>query len=195
MANTALCINFYEETADVVSNHDSFNSGSSTDASSSSLKRKASEIFSKDNYSFLADFENESLQKYENILFGLDKKHLERSFLREKTGKSVSIQKWEGVVTSVFDSSFEASLIDLRDNSPDEIIEIDFDEVSPDDLSLVEAGAVFYLNIENNTDKFGQLRNSTVLRFRRLPAWSRTDLEKAKKGAQEMMSFFGCAEE
>ena len=44
-------------------------------------------------------------------------------------------------------------------------------EISDEDLSYIELGAVFYWNIGYHVDSSGQRRRASVIRFRRLPVW------------------------
>jgi len=104
---------------------------------------------------------------------------------------SISLQKWEGVVTSVGEEFFLATLTDLMGAGPDEATEISFDEVPKGDIPLITEGAVFYLNVGYDTAADGQVRRSTILRFRRLPSWSKSEIKKAKEKSSAARKFFG----
>ena len=82
-----------------------------------------------------------------------------------------SLQKWEGVVTRVLDNSFEARLIDLTADTPEEIAEIPLEEVSEDDFSLIQEGAIFYWNIGYRKMASGQRERVTFIRFRRFSSF------------------------
>lgn len=89
------------------------------------------------------------------------------------------IQQWEGAVTEVRDESFVARLRDLTNPShPDELAEFAASEVHEDDLSLLSVGAVFYWAVGHLHQANGQRRLTSELRFRRLPQWTKADLEK-----------------
>ena len=96
----------------------------------------------------------------------------------------VSLQKWEGTVIEVMKDSFIARLQDLTQEGPDEEAEFSIEEVSEDDKHLVEPGAIFYWNIGYHDSRSGQRRRSSIIRFRRLPAWTKEDIETAKREAK-----------
>ena len=109
-----------------------------------------------------------------------------------------SIQKWEGVVTEVGEDTFTARLTDLTNGGSgpshggpshgDEFIELSFDDVSsPDDIELIQKGAIFYWNIGFET-LHGQDRKSSLIRFRRLPKWSKKKLEAMERKGKEIIN-------
>jgi len=91
-----------------------------------------------------------------------------------------SLQKWEGVVLDIQDDVFLARLVDLGGLGPDEEAEIYREEVSRDDLDLLEPGAVFYWNIGYRTSPAGQRTRASEIRFRRLPVWTAEEIEAAR---------------
>ncbi len=94
-------------------------------------------------------------------------------------------QKWEGWVVSVEEESFKCHLQDLTDiDNPREEAIIPFSEVSREDLDLISEGAVFYWYIGYEDSPKGRTRFSFI-RFRRLPAWSKSDFDRAEKLASE----------
>lgn len=102
-----------------------------------------------------------------------------------------ALQKWEGQVTEVDDSTFTAVLLDVLEPSVEEEVEFDLEEVSRGDLDLVTPGAVFYWSVGYRTETSGERSRSSVLVFRRLPAWSEADLQKAADRAKELRDRFG----
>ena len=96
-----------------------------------------------------------------------------------------TLQAWEGVVTAVDGESFSVKLMDLSGDEPDEEAEIDFEEVSADERTLIAVGAVFLLHVGYATSEGGQRSRTSILRFRRLPVWTETELARAKRTAQE----------
>lgn len=99
----------------------------------------------------------------------------------------VSLQKWEGVVTDVEDESFTARLTDLMQGGSDEIIEFSFDDVPSDDRSLIQEGAIFYWNIGFETIR-GQDRKVSLIKFRRLPKWSKRKIQTMHKEGADLMN-------
>ncbi len=90
-----------------------------------------------------------------------------------------AIQKWEGHVIGVGEETFSVHLRPLLGEGSDhQEAEIYLEEVDPSDRFLIEPGAVFYWSIGYLDRPSGRLRAS-ILRFRRLPAWSKQDLKRA----------------
>lgn len=101
------------------------------------------------------------------------------------------LRKWEGRVMSVNCDSFTAALVDLAGAEPREEAEFALEEISEEDLKLVRAGAVFYWSIGTRVTRAGQRLNESVIRFRRLPAWSALELTIAKQEARGLMDTIG----
>ena len=101
------------------------------------------------------------------------------------------LRKWEGKVLSVGSDSFVARLADLSGVESAEEAEFPLDEVSDEDLKLIEAGAVFYWSIGVRVTRGGQRLNQSMIRFRRLPAWSRRELAAAREEARRMADEIG----
>lgn len=101
-----------------------------------------------------------------------------------------ALQKWQGQVSEVTNSTFTALLLDLLEPSVEEEAEFDLEEVSRGDLDLVEPGAVFYWSVGYRTEPSGERSRSSVLVFRRLPAWTDRDLQRAQDRAKELRDSF-----
>ncbi len=99
----------------------------------------------------------------------------------------ISLQKWEGVVTDVNEDSFFARLTDLTQGGSEEVIEFYLDDVPSDDKSLIGIGAIFYWNIGYETIR-GQDRKVSLIKFRRLPKWSKKKMQNMQKKGKELMS-------
>ncbi len=93
-----------------------------------------------------------------------------------------ALQKWEGYVIEVGENTFLARLVPIRDEGADQDAEIYIEEVEEADRPLIEPGAVFYWSIGYLDKPSGRLRAS-IIRFRRLPAWTKRDLELARTEA------------
>jgi hypothetical protein len=96
-----------------------------------------------------------------------------------------AMQKWEGHVIQVGKDTFSARLVPIVGEGPDQEGEIYVEEVAPDDRSLIEPGAVFYWSIGYLDRPSGRLRAS-ILRFCRLPVWTKRELENAAAKADEL---------
>jgi hypothetical protein len=114
-------------------------------------------------------------------------------FLKTQLRQSTftSLQKWEGVVLEVLDTSFIARLVDLTQRGPDEEAEFPLDEISAEDRPLVRPGAIFYWNIGYHTSYSGQRTRASIMRFRRLPAWTQAEIEAAKREAERIGKAIG----
>ena len=105
--------------------------------------------------------------------------------------RAVSLQKWEGIVMEVEKELFHARLIDLTEKNPEEETDFLFEEVSEDDRSLIKPGAVFYWSLGYLTTGTGQIIKSSIVKFRRLPAWTETEIGRAREQAAEIRRTIG----
>jgi hypothetical protein len=101
-----------------------------------------------------------------------------------------AIQRWEGYVLDVTEDSFRARLMTIEGEGPTQEAEILLEELVQEDRKLVEPGAVFYWSIGYLDRPSGRLRISSI-RFRRLPAWTSRELEKARAEAKELGVLLG----
>jgi hypothetical protein len=97
----------------------------------------------------------------------------------------ILLQRWEGTVTNVNVEEFSAVLRDLSQAArPEEQASFLLDEVPDPDRSLLVPGAVFYWTIGYEVTLTGTRKTVSMLRFRRLPAWSESDLRRIKADAE-----------
>ena len=112
------------------------------------------------------------------------------------THKFNVLGKWEGTVSSIEGEEFDAVIHDLRDASfPEEKATFSVQEVPDADKSLIVPGAVFYWNIGYETNVNGQKKRVSIIRFRRLPAWTRSEIEALYRKAETFRVLFGPHEE
>jgi hypothetical protein len=115
---------------------------------------------------------------------------------RRPTQRQIVLHHWECTVVSVGEASFTATLRSLRDPSDTEKeAEIPTDEITPDDLELLQRGAVFYWTIGYDVSPGGTRRRSSQVKFRRLPAWTKKDIERVRVQGSELFEMFGKAED
>jgi len=106
----------------------------------------------------------------------------ERTTVRSGQSRFEPLQSFEGTVLALCGDRFEARLRDQTDgNKPLEVAEFLVEDVSDDEKDRVCPGAVFYWNIGYRVHSWGQKERSSVIVFRQLPAWSRSDQERARK--------------
>ncbi|AEB09814.1 hypothetical protein [Desulfobacca acetoxidans] len=98
----------------------------------------------------------------------------------------VSLQKWQGYVLIVTDNSLLVRLVDLSKNGGDEEAEIPIEEISDDDKDLIRPGAIFYWSIGYLDSYSGQRSRVSVIRFQRLPSWSKEEIDAAKREAEHL---------
>ena len=103
------------------------------------------------------------------------------------------LKRWEGVVETVDedDGVFTARLYDLEtdESYPSDMAELLIDDISDDDRSLLQAGAVFYLTVGYSERASGRKDRFVRLEFRRLPNWTESDLRRAGERAQRITRF------
>jgi len=95
------------------------------------------------------------------------------------------LQKWEGTVLASAEHEFTAILRDKGE--PDEEATFDVEEVPEGDRPLIAPGAVFHWSI-GYRDRRGQRTRESIICFRRLPAWTRRELDRAAQEADETIS-------
>jgi hypothetical protein len=102
-------------------------------------------------------------------------------------------QLWEGTVTEVRNGGFAAVLRDrTKLGNPDEQASFDFDytEISPEDLQFINPGSSFYWVIGNELTAGGQVKNVSMLQFRRVPAWTQRRLDRVTERARRLRASF-----
>jgi hypothetical protein len=97
-----------------------------------------------------------------------------------------SLQGWEGLVKSVDEQRFFATVYDLTGETGASEAEIPLDDVQSYDLELVRPGAVFYWYIGYHEDVNGTRRRASDIRFRRLPRWRARDIVAAQDEAHKL---------
>ena len=105
--------------------------------------------------------------------------------------KFKALQRWEGTVLSTTRDGFYALLRDLDSAKAEEKTLFSSEEVSPDDHSLIAMGAVFYWYVGYETTASGQRKLTANVRFRRIPAWTRSQIEDVRNKAKQLEALFG----
>jgi len=103
----------------------------------------------------------------------------------------VSLQRWQGYVIKVSDISIFVKLVDLTQKGPDEEAEIPLEEISADDKDLIKSGAIFYWSIGYLDSYSGQRSRVSIIRFQRLPAWSKKEIDAAQREAERLQQIIG----
>lgn len=102
------------------------------------------------------------------------------------------LQQWRGTVTTIGEAEFDAELRDLTDRARvREAATFRFDELSDGDQYLVQIGAVFYWSIGYELTPTRQRKLVATIIFRRLPAWTKRQLDAVKARANEIEEILG----
>lgn len=102
----------------------------------------------------------------------------------------VITKKWEGVVESVEREGdyFVAKLLDLSADThlATDVAEFSISQLSRGDRELLRPGAVFYWVIGNRTQPYGTVENINRIAFRRIPAWTKSEIEASNQRAKRI---------
>ena len=102
-----------------------------------------------------------------------------------------TLQKWQGTVIEISPDTFLAVLTSIDGEEIEQEAEIYLNEVEEEDRYLVKPGAIFYWSIGYLNRPSGRIRAS-MIRFRRVPKWSKQDVNAAKNRAESLRkSLFG----
>lgn len=99
-------------------------------------------------------------------------------------------QKWEGYVTQVEETRFWANLTVLKGEGPEQIAELEFDEIPRDDLHLIVPGAVFYWSMGYLRRRSGTIMRASQIRFRRLPPLTEDQIREIETKADRFGQLF-----
>jgi hypothetical protein len=115
--------------------------------------------------------------------------------LRKLPPRSVfsPIEEWEGTVLGVGNDSFTARLVNKSDSRvPEEEGQFTMAQLSSiEDRDLVSPGSIFYFSVGYEESPSRQRRTTAFLRFRRLPAWTSTELKEIEAEADRLAEVFG----
>lgn len=103
----------------------------------------------------------------------------------------VGKKNWLGTVFEVRDRSFVAKLEDLTGNEVDAQAEIYDDEVADFDRELLVPGGVFYLSVGQEREKSGQVKGTSIVRFRRVPRFTPEEVASAQERATSLLARLG----
>ncbi len=101
-------------------------------------------------------------------------------------------QRFSGIVLEVTNNHWVAELDDLdQPDYPTEVMDFAYDEVSEVDMPLIQPGAMFYYYIGTEETDFVARRSFEKITFRRLPVWTKAEINAAKQGADDYLWLFG----
>jgi len=104
----------------------------------------------------------------------------------EQEGFSITYQRWKGVVKEIGEETFVAQISDLQRNVPEEQVEFLLEEIKEDDKELFSIGAEFYWCIGYLISPSGQQIRASLLRFRRLPLFTKDSIKIAAQKSHDI---------
>ena len=106
-------------------------------------------------------------------------------------GSFKMLQQWEGRVVETRGSEFTAIITDKTNpDVEDQFVTVHTEDITPNEVSLIEPGAVFYWSIGFfDYPGRGRSRESRI-RFRRLMGPSKADIARSEKIGKEFAEFF-----
>lgn len=96
---------------------------------------------------------------------------------------------WEGVVLSINNNEMHVRLSDRQGILPDHFADVGLDFVHDQDIGLVKPGAVFYWTLYR-AQKKGTISATQEIRFRRLPNWTKAQINSIYEDADDLASKF-----
>jgi hypothetical protein len=109
---------------------------------------------------------------------------------RRPSERFILLQQWEGYVLDVTDACFSARLVDKAGGGDDLEAEFDLEEVDESDRQLLTPGAMFYWVI-GYLDRADGRRRTSLIRFRRLPMWQQSDVQRAQRRSRSLKEDLG----
>lgn len=90
-----------------------------------------------------------------------------------------TIQQWQGVVEEINTDSITVKLYDKTGESSQALAEIYLNEISESDKPYLRPGAIFYWHVGYSDCVSGQRTKASRIIFRRLPQWSKKEIESS----------------
>ncbi|MCV0439292.1 MAG: hypothetical protein K5880_11710 [Hydrogenophaga sp.] len=111
--------------------------------------------------------------------------------LQQELDAFIPLESWSGKIEEVdLKSRTYTATVISHDNGAQESAEFGFDEISEDDLELVEPGAMFYWSVGYQIDIYRRRSTASVIRFKRIRHWTRKELEQATANASDDLAWF-----
>jgi hypothetical protein len=100
------------------------------------------------------------------------------------------VAEWDGYVEEIYDDYFSASMRGLRGAGvigEEEEAEIPISDVDTEDRDLSVEGGFFRLMIAYESPRVGPKKRYTTVQFRRLPAYTKRELDARDREADELL--------
>lgn len=118
----------------------------------------------------------------------LDTKKLNKICTFDSFDRYLETISWEGYIESISeeDETITGRMHEIGTVGTDESVIFDFNDVSPDDSSLVKVGAIFYYSIGYALTK-GQKKKEALLRFKRSVNFTENDVDKISDDVRQLV--------
>jgi len=110
--------------------------------------------------------------------------------IKIQKGYSRELRLWEGCITSVEGDTFQATLINDKDEEITAEFSIANDLSYKDDEKWVVEGNIFYWKIGYEKTPKGTRKNQEYIIFRKIPSLSNFDIENPSEEAKEFIEYF-----
>ncbi|MCY3715805.1 MAG: hypothetical protein OXG92_04975 [Chloroflexi bacterium] len=99
------------------------------------------------------------------------------------------IAEWEGYIDQVNGNEFFVKMVNINTNKsvPEDLATFSVSDVSEHDLKLLKKGAYVRFILGRERFPSGEIRNVSQLFFRRLPAHSKKDFDRANRKAKDLL--------
>ena len=104
------------------------------------------------------------------------------------------LARWSGVVETISSETFVARLTATDENWPDHVAEFPVAQVETFDRELLSPGATFYWVLGYRDTGYRRHAQESVLIFRRLPKWTKAEIEAARESPSPFADLFAAAE-
>ena len=102
-------------------------------------------------------------------------------------GKFKLLQFWEGHINKIYGDIVTVTIKDKTDRSnPDEQLDLSINEFPPEDIKMLNIGAIFYWSIGYSDQPGIPRERVSRIRFQRLPVWTSYELNRAENRAREI---------
>lgn len=117
------------------------------------------------------------------------KQKLNQNALRLNSRSLTPIAEWEGYIDQVKGNEFFVKMVNINTNKsvPEDLATFSVSDVSEHDLKLLKKGAYVRFILGRERLPSGEIRNVSQLFFRRLPAHSKKDFDRAKQKAKDLL--------
>ena len=117
------------------------------------------------------------------------KQQLNQNTLKLNLRSLTPIAEWVGYIDQIKGNEFFVKMVNINTNKsiPEDLATFSVNDVSEHDLKLLKEGAYVRFILGRERLPSGEIRNVSRLFFRRLPAHSKKDFDRAKQKAKDLL--------